>query len=581
MRPGSPLACSDRTSWSRTSEPAISSTRSVERYILASDDQRDLGQAISPNGSRVAYATVARLWIRELDRLEPRLLDGTAGASAPFWSPDSEWVGYQLGSVLWKAHVGRSETAKICDLPLGLIESPSWGEDASILFVAGAFGFASRVMRVAAEGGDAQVAFEPDRAAGERRFWGVHRLPEGRGTVIGLQSAGAGEGIQIRDGEGRVVSSGPSVVEAQSFAYSSSGYLLYSSDSMTPSQLWAIRFSLERLELMGDPFRVSRGAHDPSVAADGTLVYRRREPRPQRLLWVSRAGEPLEHAGTSQTWIGDPSASRDGRQVAFVSSTGDKLEADLFVQGAGRANPIRLTIGEVLNHPAFSPDGDRITYVDSGADQLASVVLQGTGAGEPEPLLGGGQPGWAPHWSSDGRYLVFYRIHPATDRDLWYLDVETGGEPVPYLEGPRDQLFPRLSPDDRYLAYQSDERDQWQIYVETFPERTRRWLVSENDGRHPRWSPRGDELFFVSGDDLMSAHVTLAPAFAVGSVRRLFGGADVGARLSLDSYLTQFYYDVGPGAERFLVVEGLEMGRRDIVLVRNWDLELERLAASE
>jgi serine/threonine-protein kinase len=554
--------------------------RALERFVLASDEgPLAHTQAIAPDGARVAYATPAGLWIRELDRLEPRLLPGTEGARAPFWSPASDRVGYQLGPALWQADLERGEAMKICDVPLGVVDSPGWGEDGSIVFQMGGYSFSTRVMRVPAQGGAAEVVLSPDRAAGERRFSSVNRLPEGRGIVTGVERARGFE-IQIRDDDGRLLSARPSEARVESISYSPTGHLLFSDRSLLPSQLWAVPFSLERLEMLGGPVLVARGAHDASVARDGTLVHLAFAPRPQRLLWVSRSGVPLEHVGPAREFIFDPSVSHDGDQVAFLSGAGDRSEQDLYLQGAGRATPVRLTLGQTLSHPAFSPGGDRVTYNDRAADALGSIALHGAGTAEPEPLLGGGVPGWGPHWSADGRRLVFYRIDPATGRDLWYLDMETGGEPVPYLVAPRDQLFPRLSPDGRYLAYQSDERDQWQIYVETFPERTRRWLVSETDGRHPRWSTRGDELFFVAGDSLMSARVTLAPAFQAGAVERLFDGADVGARLSQDENF-DFFYDVGPGGERFLVVEGLGMGRADVVLVRNWDLAIESSAASD
>jgi hypothetical protein len=47
--------------------------------------------ALSHDGPKLADGAdgQSRLWIRNLDSLEPRTLPGTEGAVSPFWSPDS------------------------------------------------------------------------------------------------------------------------------------------------------------------------------------------------------------------------------------------------------------------------------------------------------------------------------------------------------------------------------------------------------------------------------------------------------------------------------------------------------------
>ena len=55
--------------------------------------------ALSPDGQRLAFVGVRRdgsqsLWVRELSRPAAHELPDTAGASYPFWSPDSRRVGY-------------------------------------------------------------------------------------------------------------------------------------------------------------------------------------------------------------------------------------------------------------------------------------------------------------------------------------------------------------------------------------------------------------------------------------------------------------------------------------------------------
>jgi len=63
--------------------------------------------SISPNAKSIAYVSNNRLWIRDLDRLEPREVPNTENASHPFWSPDSSYVGYVIGKKMWKVSSAR------------------------------------------------------------------------------------------------------------------------------------------------------------------------------------------------------------------------------------------------------------------------------------------------------------------------------------------------------------------------------------------------------------------------------------------------------------------------------------------
>src|SRR5262249_46383874 len=55
--------------------------------------------AISPDGQHVAFAASSSngkgmLWLRSLQSVDPRPLNGTEGALLPFWSPDNRHIGF-------------------------------------------------------------------------------------------------------------------------------------------------------------------------------------------------------------------------------------------------------------------------------------------------------------------------------------------------------------------------------------------------------------------------------------------------------------------------------------------------------
>ena len=49
---------------------------------------------LSSDGRNVALIDGNRLWVRPLDSFEARVIEGTDGATYPFWSPDSSWIGF-------------------------------------------------------------------------------------------------------------------------------------------------------------------------------------------------------------------------------------------------------------------------------------------------------------------------------------------------------------------------------------------------------------------------------------------------------------------------------------------------------
>jgi len=76
------------------------------------------GVAISPDGTMVAFVvgaesrTDTELWVRSLGSTKARRLDDAAGANLPFWSPDSQRIGFFTTTKLKtiSASGGRGET---------------------------------------------------------------------------------------------------------------------------------------------------------------------------------------------------------------------------------------------------------------------------------------------------------------------------------------------------------------------------------------------------------------------------------------------------------------------------------------
>ena len=77
-----------------------------------------VSSAISPDGRSLAMIVTARegtrLFVRNLDSTVAQALDGTDGASNPFWSPDSQWIAFFADGVLRKVKRNGGTAQPIC-----------------------------------------------------------------------------------------------------------------------------------------------------------------------------------------------------------------------------------------------------------------------------------------------------------------------------------------------------------------------------------------------------------------------------------------------------------------------------------
>ena len=150
--------------------------------------------------------------------------------------------------------------------------------------------------------------------------------------------------------------------------YSPSGHLVYV--VFGTSTLWALPFSLDTLKATGEAFLIAQNSRAPTVATDGTLVYRR------HLRCIAGAAA----TGLAQpSWRQDrrdrpaagavsgyPTLSPDGRRVAVQAREGSNF--DIWVWDITRAVKTRLTKGlEVDGVPLWGPTGKEVAFPSNPA----------------------------------------------------------------------------------------------------------------------------------------------------------------------------------------------------------------------
>jgi tRNA A-37 threonylcarbamoyl transferase component Bud32 len=81
----------------------------------------DLAIALSPDGNRLAYvasqAGTSQLYVRAMSDLEAKPIPDSDGASAPFFSPDNQWLGFFAGSKLKKVPINSGAAVVLFEVP--------------------------------------------------------------------------------------------------------------------------------------------------------------------------------------------------------------------------------------------------------------------------------------------------------------------------------------------------------------------------------------------------------------------------------------------------------------------------------
>ena len=548
--------------------PETPTQQQIRRFGLrpASLWNNEAGAAvISPNGKHIVYVSAGEqteLWVRDLHMENPRPLSGTEGGTRPFWSPDSEFIGFATESDLKKISVFGGPPITVCPLPVTPYRGGAWSPDGEYIVFSAQI--PPRPFRVEAKGGTAELWFDPEGTQRGRGYHYPHFLPREARAPSVLFAVGGGywRDIVLRDlnsGLTRVLAAGDRPV------YSPTGHVLFHSSGASGG-IWALPFSIETLKPTGEAFPVAENVGGVSLAEDGTMVYvDLLSAGQQQLVWRDRTGEKLGSIGRPQDRILYPALSPDGKHVAVQGY--ESQSQDIWVHQTERPVKTRLTTDSGSEgFPVWSPSNERVAYqTGRGAGLFAKTV----GRQEAPTKLVQTPPNARPgDWSKDGNHLVYAVPSLENGYDIWFAQRTDGSdfELAPFLSTPFNEVSPKLSPDGRLMAYCSDQSGSYEIYIQRFPDGGEQRQVSTGGGWQPQWST--DELFYVQSETLMAAAITGRSPTTFREPAALFRSSGLVTPLQL-----QYLYDVTSDGQRFVTIETVQDKRgqeRAIHVVLNW-----------
>jgi serine/threonine protein kinase/Tol biopolymer transport system component len=555
--------------WPRTSPPAR-----VTRFEVSLPSGVQVMPSffyvrVSPDGSKVAFTSLeGGIWIRDLESVEARLLPGTDGALAPFWSPDGRSLAFGSGNQLMRVDLTGAPPTPIC-LAEFTVGSGVWTDRNEILF--GHRG-AGVLMRVSAAGGTPTPVTAlapgdtfhalPSLLPDGRRFLYLRQGPKARGLFAGSLDAKPEEQSLEPIAPAEV---GVTFVASHNAA---GGDLFFVRNGM----LMAQPFDSKALAFAGDAVPVvpqigSGPSHGHfSVTAGGVLAYRTGPGQKSQLTWLDRTGTRSEKIGNPGDELLALSLSPDEKQLASVRIPLNSRSLDIWLTDLARGVEARFATGVGVRFltdygAVWSPDGRQLAYA---ADQ--GVYIKDVG-GASDARLVASYSGYVTDWTRDGQFLIV----AGAGAGIAAMSVQTGK----LTQLSKTGVGGRLSPgDNRWLAYFSEVARRPEVSVRPFaapdgvPALGGSVLqISNAGGAFPLWRADGKELFFRGLTQVMSARIE-------SSTDTFRPGPPVALPIAL-----RLEYPWTPAADgqRFLLAQALDQGMRTpITIVTNWEAALKR-----
>ena len=547
--------------WVRRTAIAPLTARFTFQMPESTTQRRGTGEtAVSPDGSRIAVVSEfeggsAWLWIRNLDSEEMRKVEGSEGASGPFWSPDGQHLAFFADGKLKRAPADGGPLQNICNSAPGL--GAAWSPSGDIVFNPTN---RAPLMRVPAAGGAPAPLTRLNDALQENSHRWPSFLPDGRHFLFTARSS-------LRENTAVYIGSLDSkevkrVLTEQSQAIYAAEYLLFGREG----NLMAQRFDLDKLQVSGKPLPVAGNIdHAPTSAnsfftasVDGrVLAYHLASSTATQMMWFDRQGSVIERVGPVGGSMGS-SLSPDGRKLVLTQADSNTGNRDLWMMELGSGTLTRFTSNPANDwQPVWSPDGEWIAFASDRTPQSSIWRKRVNGNSVEEMIVPPSASGGAfpKSWSPDGQTLAY-----VDKGDIWFAAIAASSKTKAWFTSDFLEASPQFSPDGKWVAYTSNETGAREVYVRALVG-ARAYRISVTGGDVPRWRANGKEIYFMAADRrLMAVGITVGETVRVTTPKPLF--------LRCPSEYLDF--SVSASGERFIMSCPTATSKRAVTVLLDW-----------
>ena len=520
----------------------------------------DGATALSPDGAQIAYAVTdakgkKSLWVRALDSLSPRLLEGSESIEDYYsftWTPDGRAVVAQVNGKLVRLSAAGGANEVLCE-KFDAVPSTINRDGVILAWTAPP----TKIFRMSPD--DCTLRDKsPSDAPGSGVGYGYpHFLPDGNHFLFAVIRKDKRYDIllgSLNDPQTRVVVRNGSYPK-----YVNSGYVLFSRDGY----LMAQRFDAKSKTTNGEPFLAypnqlnfyaAFGWAAFDASRNGFISAKEQSEPPRLLRWYDRSGQVLKTLGEPEYTAGPRLDAQETHVLVSLSNprthAGDVWSLDLE-HGTRRRESFHDRPGG--GEATWTPNGERILY-SVLLSTHEEMFIKNAGSSDNGRMLQTGL---------DGSKTIC-DVSPDGNSILYQHESETVGQSLidgkPFLIGPAvENELPRLSPDGGWVALESNASGPVEIIVQPFaPNAAGATQVSFGGGHDPRWSRDGKELFYRTND----WHVVAVQV--VDLKQRRFGKP-----VSLFRLPEGAEYDVVNG-KRFLVNEPVGQATAPLFVIANW-----------
>ncbi|MFL5619845.1 MAG: protein kinase domain-containing protein [Gemmatimonadaceae bacterium] len=551
------------------------------RYVLSTPDSARAEAnapwpgAISTDGSTIVYygrsPEGATLYAQRTDQLDARAIPGTVGALQPIFSPDGQWVAFQLAGKQKKVRLDGSAPINVADA--GSQNGADWTTRDEMVF--GAELNFHGLSRVSASGGRLQEFTRPDTSKGETdHLWPI-ALPDAKTVVFTIWSGSlASAKLATASLEGGdvvpldLLGVRPLAVIGRILVYVQSD-----------GAVMAVTLDRSGRHAAGaptpvlDPIEVRQGLNGNSeifVSKGGALLTSRGGTN-TRLAWIARDGSVTPLSSETRQF-GTPRLSPDGSRVAVAIREAGKSAIWIYEIATGTFS--RLSSPEAAISPSWTPDGNSVVYTALSNEKRYAVWRQNADGGSPAEKLFDAlgftiQSVVAP----DGR-SVLYVGYANNNWRLFRVALDSPTVATQVVENVTAAVAPAFSPDGKWVMFTSvEESGQSEVYVRSYPDLASRVQVSAGGGVNRGWTPDGSRVYYgIGGGALLSATLATTPRLRVVARDTVFKTPPVLA-------------GSGPARPEEVARDGRFLGlvtnRNDyqLVIVPNWLPELKKRLA--